>query len=342
MIRKLMCVAPGGLVWKIENDPVIASSTHVRVRGEFAAPKHGTELGFYKGAIPARGTLDPEYQIWRPGTASWGYPNQVGNMIVGRVEEIGPNVKKVTVGDRVCVYSGFQELCVVQETEVWKMPAHLSWKSAVCLDPADFAFGAVRDGHVRIGDGVAIFGLGAIGLMCIQFARLAGADPVIGIDHLANRRAVAEELGADRVLDPAACDPALEIKKATGKRGVDVAIDFRGSVASLQAALGAVAYGGNVVAGAMPAPYPAGLDFGADSHINVPNLIFSRACSQPDRDHPRWNNTRIYESCWRLLCEGRVTGEPIVGPLVAFEDLLTEYPKIARHPDRIIKLGVQF
>jgi threonine dehydrogenase-like Zn-dependent dehydrogenase len=342
VIRKLMCVAPGKLAWQAADDPAVARSTDLRVRSEFAAPKHGTELAFYKGSVPARGTLDPEYQIWRPGVASWGYPNHMGNMIVGRVEEVGPDVKKMAVGDRVCLYSGFQEQCVVQEADVWKMPAHLSWKSAVCLDPADFAFGAVRDGHVRIGDGVAIFGLGAIGLMCIQFARLAGADPVIGVDHLANRRAVAEELGATLALDPAACNPALEIKKATRRRGVDVAIDFRGSVASLQAALRAVAFGGNVVAGAMPAPYPAGLDLGAESHINVPNLIFSRACSQPDRDHPRWSNRRIYESCWRLLCEGKVTGEPIVGPIVAFEDLLIEYPKIANHPDKIIKLAVRF
>jgi hypothetical protein len=110
----------------------------------------------------------------------------------------------------------------------------------------------------------------------------------------------------------------------------------------MQAALRAVAYGGNVVAGAMPAPYPAGLDLGAESHINVPNIIFSRACSQPDRDHPRWSNRRIYESCWQLLCGGKVTGELIVGPMVAFEHLLVEYPKIADHPDQIIKLGVRF
>jgi threonine dehydrogenase-like Zn-dependent dehydrogenase len=337
-----MCVAPGELAWQDVADPVLARPTDVIVHSEFAAPKHGTELGFYKGSVPARGTLDPDYQIWRPGPATWGYPNQMGNMIVGRVEKVGPAVRNIVEGDRVCLYSGFQEKCVAQEGEVWKMPANLSWKSAVCLDPADFAFGAIRDGHVRIGDGVAVFGLGAIGLMCIQFARLAGAASIIGVDHLANRRAVARELGATMTLDPAACDCALEVKKATRARGVDVAIDFRGSTASLQAALGAVAYGGNVVAGAMPAPYPAGLDLGAEAHINIPNLIFSRAISQPDRDHPRWSNGRIYENCWRLLCEGKVTGEPIVDHIVAFKDLLIEYPKIATHPDKTIKLGVRF
>ncbi len=337
-----MCVAVGELAWHEAEDPFVAQPTDVRVHSEYAAPKHGTELGFYKGSIPARGTLDTKYQIWRPGQASCGYPTQLGNMVVGRVEEVGTEVTHVRVGDRICAYSGFQESFVVSEAELWKMPAAMSWKSAVCLDPADFAFVAVRDGQVRIGDGVAVLGLGAIGLMCIQFARLAGAYPIIGVDHLGNRRAAARTLGATHVFDPAACDAALEIKKSTVLRGVDVAIDFRGSVNSLQTALSAVAYGGKVVAGAMPAPYPAGLDLGAEAHINIPSLIFSRACSQPDRDHPRWTNDRIYQTCWRLLCDDRVTGEPIVGPIVAFEDLLNEYPKIANHPDEIVKLGVRF
>ena len=103
-----------------------------------------------------------------------------------------------------------------------------------------------------------------------------------------------------------------------------------------------MAFGGNVVAGAYPPPYKEGLDFGAEAHFNIPNLIFSRACSDPNREHPRWNNVRIYEVCWRLLTQGKVTGEPIVQPVVDFKDLLNEYPKIASSPETNVKLGVKF
>ena len=75
------------------------------------------------------------------------------------------------------------------------------------------AWARVRDGHIRIGDAVAVFGMGGIGLMALQLAKLAGAYPVIGVDPLELRRNVALECGADMVIDPTTEDAGLEIKK---------------------------------------------------------------------------------------------------------------------------------
>jgi threonine dehydrogenase-like Zn-dependent dehydrogenase len=325
MPKKLMCVAAGKLAWQEYDQPQLAPG-EVRVRSEYASAKHGTEMALFKGYRPDR---------YRP-------PAAVGNMMVGRIVEVGPDAAMLAAGDRVCLYTGFRQTWAGPEARCWKMPEGMSWKSAVCLDPADFAFCALRDGHVRIGDVVAVFGLGAIGLMAVQLARLAGAEAVIGVDPLPNRRQVAEQLGAEPVLDPTACDVGREIRETAGGRGADVVIEYSGAAGALNDALRAIAYGGNVVCGAWPPPYPAGVDFGAEAHHNVPNITFSRACSQPDRDHPRWDEPRIYAACWRMLCEGRITGEPIVQPVVAFDDLPTEYPKIATHPQTNVKLGVEF
>jgi len=341
MPKRLICVAPLELEWQEYEEPAVTADL-VRIRGEFGAAKHGTEMSCCKGLMRDRGVFDGECQVWMPGPASgWtSFPVGVGNMIVGPVEEIGPDVKGLAAGDRVCIPCGFQPTAVVPEGACRKVPDGMSWKTAVCADPGDFALGAVRDGHVRVGDAAAVFGMGAIGLMVIQIARLAGADPVIAVEPLANRRAVAEELGAGLVLDPYACDAGLEIKRATDKRGADVVIDYSGDTKAMQDALRCVAYGGNVVAGAMPGPYEAGLDFGAEAHFNVPNIIFSRACSQPDRDHPRWDCGRVARTCWKLLCEGKLTGEPIVQPVVKPDELLGEYLKIKTDPGSNVKLGV--
>ena len=342
MPRRLVCVGPRRLEWQEYEAPEV-SGDQVRVESEFAAPKHGTEMACYKGYMFARGHFDAEYQAWMPGAEGWcGFPLGVGNMIVGRVVAVGPDAKQLAPGNRVCFHHGFQPVSVLPERSCRKMPDGLSWQSAVCVDPAEFAFAAVRDGHVRIGDAVAIFGMGAIGLMAVQLARLAGADPVIAVEPLENRRRAAAAVGASLTLDPFACDAGLEIKKTTLNRGADVVIDYSGDMKAIQDALRGVAYGGNVVAGAMPAPYGGGLDLGAEAHFNVPNIIFSRACSQPGRDHPRWNEGRIAAACWKLLCHGRITGDPIVQPIVPFEDLLREYPRIETDPDKNIKLGVKF
>jgi len=337
--KELLCVVTGRasgkktgppfeLSWHEYEEPELAAG-QVRIRSEFGAAKHGTELAGLKGYAAARGRFDRDLAVFT-------------HMTVGTVIEVAPQVEALAVGDRVLTYGGFRQSHVQAASACWKLPAELSWKSAVCLDPADFALAAVRDGKVRVGDAVAVFGLGAIGLMAVQIAKVGGAAPVIAVEPLPRRRELARRLGADSVLDPAACDAGLEIKKATGGRGVDVAIEYSGSRQALQAALRGVAYGGTVVAGAFPPPYDAGLDFGAEAHLNVPDLIFSRACSQPNREHPRWSEPRLFETCLRLLTEGKISGEQVVTPVVAFDELAGEYPKIATEPDAYVKLGVEY
>ncbi len=339
--RQLVCPEAGVLEWRKIQVPE-PGPNEVLIRATFAAPKHGTELGFYKGTVPQRGTLDEQLGLWRPGPSSWGYPAPLGNMLVGVVEQAGSHVDREVIGSRVAVYSPAQEWALSDIADCWRLPEQLSAKSAVCLDPANFAFAAVRDGNVRIGDSVAVFGLGAIGLMAVAIARLAGANPVYAIDTLEERRMAALKLGSDAVFDLAVDDVAFDIKQTLPQAGADVAIEFRGSVPSLQQALRSVAFGGNVVMGAMPGPFPEGLDLGGEAHVNRPNLVFSRSCSDPNRDHPRWDEQRIVSDCKRLFEDGSLNGDPLVDRTVAFIDFLEGYQDIVAHPAQQIKLGVTF
>ncbi|MBC7237904.1 MAG: alcohol dehydrogenase catalytic domain-containing protein, partial [Chloroflexi bacterium] len=178
MPKRLMCVDREKLAWQeYEEEPL--RGAQVRIRTEFAAAKHGTEMALYKGYAQARGIYDREWMLFRqPPEPRPAYPVAMGNMVVGRIEEVGPEVRELKVGDRVCAYGAFAQTRTIEEARCWKMPEGMSWKSAVCLDPAEFALGAVRDGRVRVGDAVAVFGLGAIGLMAIQIALVAGADEI--------------------------------------------------------------------------------------------------------------------------------------------------------------------
>ena len=134
----------------------------------------------------------------------------------------------------------------------------------------------------------------------------------------------------------------MEIKKATNKRGADVCIEYSGHHTALQAAIRGVTYLGTVVAGAWPGIYPAGLDLGAEAHFNRPTIIFSRACSEPNPEYPNWNEGRLFEISLRLLYDGSLKSEPVIYPVVDFDDLLDEYPKIATAPGENVKLGVRF
>lgn len=315
----------------------------IRVESRYGAAKHGTEMALFQGYAGPRGCYDEEYQLFdasKPGLVQ--YPLGLGNICIGEVVEVAPDVQSVQIGEQVFRSGSFKQVNVWQAEQVRKLPDGVPWQAAACLDPTDFALGAVRDGNIRIGDAVAVFGMGAIGLMAVQLAKAAGAFPVIALDPLANRRDVALEIGADIVLDPTRCDAGLEIKKATNTRGADVCIEYSGNHRALQAALRGVAYLGTVVAGAWPGVYPAGLDFGAEAHFNRPKIVFSRACSEPNPEYPNWDENRLFDVAWRLLTNGTLQSEPIINPVVDFEDLLEEYPKIATNPEDNIKLGVRF
>ena len=115
----------------------------------------------------------------------------------------------------------------------------------LCPDIMSTGFSAVERGRVRIGDAVAVFAQGPIGLCATAGARLAGAALVIGIDSVPARLAQAKRMGADVVLDFRQQDVAAEIRRLTGG-GVDVAIEALGQQETFENCLRAVRPGGVV------------------------------------------------------------------------------------------------
>ncbi|HEY0866037.1 MAG TPA: zinc-binding alcohol dehydrogenase [Fimbriimonas sp.] len=338
MAKRLVCLGVGEIGWQnVEDRPL--QEGEVKVSNRYGVEKHGTMQAFVKGYANERGRWDAENCLHVAQGVLWGYPIPLGNMQYGEIEESRSDLQP----GQTVVYSGaFQERAIVRAEECFVVPGRVPWKTCMLQDPGEFAMGAIRDGHVRLGDKVAVFGLGAIGLLTVQMAKLAGASQVVAVDPLPARREAAIRSGADHVVDAAGEDPGLEVRKLTEMKGVDVAIDFSGARPALQAAIRGVAYGGTVVCGAFPPPYDAGLDFGGEAHMNRPRIVFSRACSDPNPDHPRWDWDRIRREVWRLISMNCLDGEPIVGPVVGWDELEDAYRKIASSPNDTIKLAVRY
>jgi len=297
---------------------------HVRVKVDFGSPKRGTELTMYRGdRMP-------------------GFPMGLGNMCIGRISDIGEGVEGCSVGDRVAGYGILRETHTWRAQGIYKMADSMTWKEAVCFDPAQFALSGIRDGQLRLGDRTAVFGLGAIGQMTAQLARMAGAVFVAVVDPIAVRREVALKAGADLALDPTTQDIGAELKKATHDKGVDVVIETSGSYQALHEAINGLAWGGNVAFVGWSKECKGGLNFGDVAHLTIPNIIFARACSDPNRDHPRWDFGRIMDVCWQMLSEGRLQCEDIIQPVVPFSESAQAYEDMDYHPENSIKLGVEF
>jgi threonine dehydrogenase-like Zn-dependent dehydrogenase len=116
----------------------------------------------------------------------------------------------------------------------------------MCPDIMSTGFSGAENGNIRIGDTVAVFAQGPIGLCATAGAKLCGATTIIAVESVPARREISLRLGAHHVIDFRAVDPVEEILRLTDGRGVDVAIEALGSQATFEAALRVLRPGGTL------------------------------------------------------------------------------------------------
>ena len=116
----------------------------------------------------------------------------------------------------------------------------------MCPDIMSTGFSGAESAGIRIGDIVAVFAQGPIGLCAAAGAKLSGASVVIGVDRLPNRLRMASTLGVDHVIDASSVDPVEEIMRLTAGRGVDVAIEALGIQQTFEACLRVLRPGGTL------------------------------------------------------------------------------------------------
>ena len=116
----------------------------------------------------------------------------------------------------------------------------------MCPDIMSTGFSGAESGTVRIGDTVAVFAQGPIGLCATAGARLMGATTIIGVDSVPERMEIARKMGADHVVDFTKGDVVAEIMRLTDGRGVDVSIEALGRQETFEAALRVLRPGGTL------------------------------------------------------------------------------------------------
>ena len=207
---------------------------------------------------------------YRAGVAPVRYPLTLGHEVAGVIEETGPEVTNVQIGDRVCLHymvtcgdclycsMGSEQFCISGEMlgyhrdggygEYIVLPARNAFplpdeipieQGAIMMCSSATCFHALRKGRLKAGETVAVYGVGGLGISAVQLARAFGALDVYAVDINAGKLKMAEGFGAIPV-DAAETDPVAELRRLTGGRGVDVALEVIGlpltmgqSVASL-------------------------------------------------------------------------------------------------------------
>jgi alcohol dehydrogenase len=309
----------------------------------------GTDLHIVKGEYPVRAGL------------------VIGHEAVGVVHELGVGVTGYKVGDRVligaitpcgqCNYclggdlaqcggaiggwkfgntiNGAQAeylLVPSAQANLAKIPDELTDEQVVLLaDIASTGISAAERANLQIGDTVAVFAQGPIGLCATAGAKLKGASLIIAVESDPVRTRMSKRMGADIVLNHNEVDVVTEIKRLTGGKGVDVAIEALGTQATFENALRVLRAGGTlsslgVYSGklAIPAePFAAGL---------ANQKIITTLCPG-GKERMR----RLIE----LVRNGRLDLVPLITHTFSLDNIVEAYNLFGKRLDGVIKVAVK-
>ena len=215
---------------------------------------------------------------YRNGISAVGrLPHTLGHEIAGVIEAVGSEVTQVRTGDRVCLHylvtcgachycstgneqfcvkgkmlgkhldGGYAELIAVPARNAVPLAGAVSFEhGAALMCSSSTSFHALRKGRLKPGETVAVFGAGGLGMSAIQLARAFGALQVLAVDINPAKLELAEQYGAVPV-NASRRDPVVEIRRLTGGKGADVAVEVIGLKKTMEQAVQSLAVLGRAV-----------------------------------------------------------------------------------------------
>ncbi len=218
----------------------------------------GTDFHIYNGEAPAK------------------VPVIIGHEYAGEVVETGKNASEFKTGNKVVIdpniYCGYCRYCregkinlcrnlkalgvtmnggmaeysIVPKKQAYLLPDNYSIKNAAFAEPLSCSVHGINQANIKAGDAVAVLGMGTIGLLMIQLARLHGASKIISIDPIEEKNRTAEDLLADYTLNPFDKYFLSDFDNITSG-GADVVIECVGNQSAAELVFQLVKPGGRIV-----------------------------------------------------------------------------------------------
>lgn len=324
----------------------------VRVKTLYSGISHGTEMNVYRNLVPQFSKYqDPETKLLLSSDEehkAWEYPIRscdpdvwcLGYSNIGKVVETGKMVKELQIGDLVFSASPHQTQIVKKAEEFLKLPKDIDPKKAVVLFNLKTTYTAILDAKIKLGDVVVISGLGLLGQLCAQMAKMSGASKVYGIDVFENRRKAALENGCDEVFNPAEIkDIAMEIRKRTKNRGADVVMEVSGNSYALNEAVRIAAPDTNVIVVSWYQNEARGLYLGDEFHHNRIGIKQSQSDHVAPEFSNMYSNERRQETLLMILKRLKLDN---LLQVIPYEKAPEAYKRIDEHPDTVIQVVFEY
>ncbi|OOG57552.1 NAD(P)-dependent alcohol dehydrogenase [Polaromonas sp. C04] len=339
-------VGPNDALIRITTTTICGTDVHI-LKGEYPVAKGLTighepvgvieklgsaVQGYSEGQRVIAGAICPNFNSY---AAQDGVPSQDGSYLVAR-GLCGCHGYKATAGWRFGnLIDGTQaEYVLVPDAQanLAPIPDGLTDEQVLmCPDIMSTGFKGAENANIRIGDTVAVFAQGPIGLCATAGARLLGASTIITVDGNEHRLSISKKMGADVTLNFKQCDVVDEIMKLTGGRGVDASIEALGTQGTFESALRVLKPGGTLSSLGV-----------YSSDLTIPLSAFAAGLG----DHKI--NTALCpggkERMRRLLnivASGRVDLGVMVTHRYKLDDIVAAYELFANQRDGVLKVAIK-
>jgi len=216
-------------------------------------------------------------------------------------------------------------------TNLAEIPDELSDEQVLmCPDIMSTGFSGAERGSVRIGDTVAVFAQGPIGLCATAGARLMGATTIIGVEAIPARMEIARRMGADHIVDFTKSDVVKQIMQLTDGRGVDVAIEALGRQSTFEAALRVLRPGGTLSSLGV---YSSDLNIPLDALLAGlgDHTIVTTLCP---------GGKERMRRLMRVIASGRLDTRPLVTHRFKLDDVEKAYDLFTNQRDGVLKVAI--
>ena len=310
----------------IETSPIpVPEPTQLLVQTVVSAISPGTEMLFYRGQVPTGLAMDATIDALSGAVA---YPLKYGYATVGRVIDVGAQENDQWLDKLVFAFHPHASHFVTEPEALLPIPDGVTPAQAALLPNMETAVNFVMDGQPTIGEQVAVFGQGIVGLLTTSLLARFPLDALIAVEPHAIRRTLALDMGASGAKDPQAGLADLH--------DLDLAYELSGAPIALDQAVAATGYAGRIVIGSWYGQKRTNLNLGGHFHRSRMHLISSQVSTIAPHWAGRWDKSRRFDVAWKMLRS--VDTEKLVTHRVPVEDAAEAYLLVEQRAEEVVQL----
>lgn len=299
----LYFIAPYNVSVREEPMPLPAPD-QVLVKTIVSAITPDAEMLVYRGQTPTDLLVDEMMANLR---GVFSFPLKYGYATVGRVIAIGVDVNPSWHGRIVFAFNPHETHFLASPNDLLPVPDTLSPEVAVFLPHMEMAVSLLMDGQPMIGEQVALFGQGVVGLLTTKLLAQLPLASLITLDRYSLRREWSLKQGAHSSIDPIQTNSLSSLRNLLQEErlyaGADLTYELSGNPEELDQAIEATGFNGRILIGSWYGQKRADLNLGGYFHRSHMSLISSHVNQIAPRWLGRWNKERRLQIVWSTLAE---------------------------------------